>query len=109
MSVSCLRIFLAIFSVYLYCPLFIQCPSVRPSIFVFPFSSSPGLYTGQAIAGRSPSFSSTVTRYDRPPICLSPFPARATFYIFQPVFTFEIKRGTNSRHRALMATTYSSS
>ncbi|KAL0109006.1 hypothetical protein PUN28_014239 [Cardiocondyla obscurior] len=26
--VSCLRIFLVIFSVYLYCPLFIQCPSV---------------------------------------------------------------------------------
>lgn len=26
-----MRIFLVIFSVYLYCPLFIQCPSVRPS------------------------------------------------------------------------------
>lgn len=35
--VSCLRIFLVIFSVYLYCPLFIQCPSayVCPSIFSF--------------------------------------------------------------------------
>lgn len=42
--VSCLRIFLVIFSVYLYCPLFIQCPSctiVCVSVFLFSFLLFP--------------------------------------------------------------------
>lgn len=48
-----------------------------------------------------------MTRYNTPPICLSPFLACATSYIFHAVFTFEIKRGTNSGHWALMVTVQS--
>lgn len=82
-------------------------PSARPSVFVFRFSSSLGL---------------CVARLSLPAtVCPSPPPdqvrwstylsasclARATFYIFQAVFTFEIKRGTNSGRRALMVTVQS--
>ena len=84
--------------------------SVRPSFyFRFSFFLQCRSLRGQAggrlfVVRPSPPCQA---RYDTPPICLSPFSACATFYIFQAVFTFEIKRGTNSGHRALMATVQS--
>lgn len=42
-DVSCLRIFLAIFSVYLYCHVFIQCPSVCTVVFASTFFISSSL------------------------------------------------------------------
>lgn len=80
--------------------------SVRPSIFVFPFSSSPGL----CVAGLSLAWASCPPLHDqvRQSTYLSvSFLARAAFYMFQAVFTFEIKRGTNSGRRALMVTVQS--
>lgn len=67
--VSCLRIFLVIFSVYLYCPLFIQCPSVLhdrvcPS-FYFRFSFF--LRLGPCVSRLSPSLSSSSSSSSSPP------------------------------------------
>lgn len=121
MRVSCLRIFLVIFSVYLYCPLFIQCPSVLhdrvcPS-FYFRFSFFLRLgpcvlcrlcrrrcRRRRRLRRRRPSLRGEVHAFAH--TCVS-VPPNIASYIFQAMFTFEIKRGTNSGRRALMVTVQS--
>lgn len=84
--------------------------SVRPSFyFRFSFFLEPGSLHGAG--GRSVVARPSPPRHQVRPstylsVSLSCSRHLPYIYIFQPVFTFEIKRGTNSRHRALMATTY---